>query len=442
MKRILLPLVMVLAGGSAFAAIDSVKYPGTPDENYEFKSLDSNTSEKEQFLSLYKDSTVIFMRDSKVFTGVIDTTETEIKNIKEDKALEDLGIHGTVAYDAKNSKIYFSLEDEYGNDRLYESTIDGSSYSKPVKLVVEGFEVVKPERGRSHFLANAGWNYVGKSEIPTIEMLNPFFSEKCGRIYFTSSNIENGKGGKDIWYIEPKGDGTWKAPVNAGEAVNTDSDEDFAFIENEAQIYFSSNRDGNYNIFTAKFDCGKTGEASKLDTVYNTPSYDANIVVKDQTPFLISDRGGNQDIWAWVLLPIIEEEEPVIPELEPIVITFPWAFYLFDFDKYELTERFLREIDAMVEVMNQLPPETRFVVEGHTDQRGSDKYNDKLSLERANTVRDKLLEKGIAPDRVIAVGWGKQRPVIADPQNEEEFYQNRRVVVDILTDEATQIRKK
>ena len=96
----------------------------------------------------------------------------------------------------------------------------------------------------------------------------------------------------------------------------------------------------------------------------------------------------------------------------------------------------------MVEVMNQLPPETRFVVEGHTDQRGSDKYNDKLSLERANTVRDKLLEKGIAPDRVIAVGWGKQRPVIADPQNEEEFYQNRRVVVDILTDEATQIRKK
>ncbi|MBQ4033381.1 MAG: hypothetical protein II620_05390, partial [Paludibacteraceae bacterium] len=183
----MLPLVMVLAGGSAFAAIDSVKYPGTPDENYEFKSLDSNTSEKEQFLSLYKDSTVIFMRDSKVFTGVIDTTETEIKNIKEDKALEDLGIHGTVAYDAKNSKIYFSLEDEYGNDRLYESTIDGSSYSKPVKLVVEGFEVVKPERGRSHFLANAGWNYVGKPEIPTIEMLNPFFSEKCGRIYFTSS---------------------------------------------------------------------------------------------------------------------------------------------------------------------------------------------------------------------------------------------------------------
>ena len=135
-------------------------------------------------------------------------------------------------------------------------------------------------------------------------------------------------------------------------------------------------------------------------------------------------------------------EEPVIPELEPIVITFPWAFYLFDFDKYELTPRFLREIDAMVEVMNQLPPETRFVVEGHTDQRGSDKYNDKLSLERANTVRDKLLEKGIAPDRVVAVGWGKQRPVIADPQNEEEFYQNRRVVVDILTDEATQIRKK
>ena len=166
-----------------------------------------------------------------------------------------------------------------------------------------------------------------------------------------------------------------------------------------------------------------------------------NMIVKDQTPFMISDRNGGQDIWAWGLLPIIEEEEPVIPELEPIVITFPWAFYLFDFNKYELTPRFLREIDAMVEAMKQLPADTKFVIEGHTDQRGSDAYNDKLSLERANAVRDKLIEKGMNPDMLIAVGWGKKRPVIADPQNEEEFYQNRRVVVDILTDEAKQIRK-
>ena len=145
MKRFLLPLVMVLAGSSAFAAIDSVKYPGTPDENYEFKSLDSNTSEKEQYLSLYKDGTVLFMRDSKVYTGAIDTTETMIKDIKEVKALTDLGVHGTVAYDEKNQKIYFSLKDEYGNERLYESAIDGESFGKPVKLVVEGFEVVKPD---------------------------------------------------------------------------------------------------------------------------------------------------------------------------------------------------------------------------------------------------------------------------------------------------------
>ena len=61
---------MVLAGSSAFAAIDSVKYPGTPDENYEFKSLDSNTSEKEQYLSLYKDGTVRLLQ-TLVFTVLL-----------------------------------------------------------------------------------------------------------------------------------------------------------------------------------------------------------------------------------------------------------------------------------------------------------------------------------------------------------------------------------
>ncbi|MCQ2336276.1 MAG: OmpA family protein [Paludibacteraceae bacterium] len=429
MKKILLPLALLTTSLSVFATID----PKFSDEEvYEFKSLESNTAEAEQFISLINDNSLIFIKGGSVYIGDIDTAATAINNIKEDKALTDLGIHGTVAYDKNNKKIYFTLSESDGNEWLYESVSDGTSWSKPKRLEIEGLEKT---RGRSYFLANAGWNYIPKVKIA---MINPTMAKDGKRIYFTSSDIEGGQGGKDIWWIEPKDEKVWKYPVNAGATINSEADEDFAFVENDEILYVTSKKENAINnVFKADASGDAWAMAEKMDTTYNTGSEDYNIVVKDGTPFMISNRNGNDDIWAWVKLPEPEPEpEIIIPELEPIVITFPWAFYLFDFDKADLTERFLREIDAMVEAMAQLPSGTKFIIEGHTDQRGSDAYNDKLSLERANTVRDKLIEKGVNPDILVAKGYGKRRPVIANPQNEEEFYQNRRVVVDILKEGA------
>ncbi|MCQ2359859.1 MAG: OmpA family protein [Paludibacteraceae bacterium] len=428
MKRILLPMALLIASSTAFSAIDK-KFN---EESYEFKSLEVNTSEKEHSMSLLDGNKMIFLKDKTVYAGEIDTAATGINNVAESKALTDLGVHGTVAYDAAKNKIYFTLKESEACEWLYESTFDGEKWSKPKRLVIEGLE---KERGRSYFLANAGWNYAKK---PQLVMLNPTIAKSGNRIYFTSADIEGGKGGKDIWWIEPRDAEKWQYPVNAGETINTEEDEDFAFVENDEIIYVSRTKAGvGTDIFKGDANGNTWAAVEIMDNPYNGQSEDYNIIVKDGTPFIISNRGGSDDIWAWVKLPEPEPEpEIIIPELEPIVITFPWAFYLFDFDKSDLTERFLREIDAMVEAMKQLPAGTKFIIEGHTDQRGSDAYNDKLSLERANTVRDKLIEKGVNPDILIAKGYGKRRPVIADPQNEEEFYQNRRVVVDILKDDA------
>lgn len=426
MKRILLPLALLIASSTAFSAIDK-KFN---EESYEFKSLEINSSEKEHSISLFSDNSLMFLKENTVYTGSIDTAATGLNNVAESKALTDLGIHGTVAYDAAKNKIYFTIKESEDCEWLYESTFDGEKWSKPKRLVIEGLE---KERGRSYFLANAGWNYAKK---PKAVMLNPTIAKNGNRIYFTSADIEGGKGGKDIWWIEPRDESKWQYPVNAGETINTEEDEDFAFVENDEILYVSRTKAGvGTDVFKADANGNTWANAEIMNNPYNGLSEDYNIVVKDGTPFMISNRGGSDDIWAWVRIPEPEPEpepEIIIPELEPIVITFPWAFYLFDFDKSDLTERFLREIDAMVEAMKQLPAGTKFVIEGHTDQRGSDAYNDKLSLERANTVRDKLIEKGVNPDILVAKGYGKRRPVIADPQNEEEFYQNRRVVVDIL----------
>lgn len=65
-------------------------------------------------------------------------------------------------------------------------------------------------------------------------------------------------------------------------------------------------------------------------------------------------------------------------------------------------------------------------VKGHTDARGTHKYNDQLSLARAQTVRQHLVEGGAPRAKIKAMGYGKRKPI--DPRNEEKaFTKNRRV---------------
>ncbi|MBT9568360.1 MAG: OmpA family protein [Thiobacillus sp.] len=65
-------------------------------------------------------------------------------------------------------------------------------------------------------------------------------------------------------------------------------------------------------------------------------------------------------------------------------------------------------------------------VSGHTDNAGSDKYNERLSLRRAESVRDYLISKGIAAERLTVKGYGESQP-IADNTTEEGRFKNRRV---------------
>jgi len=65
-------------------------------------------------------------------------------------------------------------------------------------------------------------------------------------------------------------------------------------------------------------------------------------------------------------------------------------------------------------------------VEGHTDSQGPAAFNLKLSQDRANAVRDYLVKRGIAPERLEAVGFGLEKP-IADNKTAKGREANRRV---------------
>ena len=67
-------------------------------------------------------------------------------------------------------------------------------------------------------------------------------------------------------------------------------------------------------------------------------------------------------------------------------------------------------LDAMANILKNYP-NAKFSVEGHTDSDGSDEMNQKLSEDRANVVRDALLERGIKAENLNAVGFGESTPV-------------------------------
>ena len=85
----------------------------------------------------------------------------------------------------------------------------------------------------------------------------------------------------------------------------------------------------------------------------------------------------------------------------------------FDVDSATLKPGAYPELDRVANVLSQYP-ETMIRVEGHTDQTGSEQYNQQLSERRANAVKNALIQKGIAPARISAVGMGECCPVSAD----------------------------
>ena len=79
----------------------------------------------------------------------------------------------------------------------------------------------------------------------------------------------------------------------------------------------------------------------------------------------------------------------------------------------------------------QKNPTLRIEISGHTDNVGKDDYNMTLSENRAKSVRQWLIDKGINTQRIVAKGYGKTKP-IADNSTEEGRQQNRRTEFKII----------
>ncbi len=85
-------------------------------------------------------------------------------------------------------------------------------------------------------------------------------------------------------------------------------------------------------------------------------------------------------------------------------------------------------LNQVAEALKSADDDRTFVIEGHTDSRGSATHNQKLSLERAQSVRDYLVSQGVDSSRITTVGRGESEPV-ASNQTPEGRANNRRVEI-------------
>ncbi len=117
-----------------------------------------------------------------------------------------------------------------------------------------------------------------------------------------------------------------------------------------------------------------------------------------------------------------DKETGAITLVMPGNITFPTGQSAVRADFYNV-------LDAVADVLKEYN-KTSLTISGHTDNVGRDDANNKLSQDRANSVAQYLISRGVAGARINAVGYGKTMP-IADNSTENGRAQNRRVEIRI-----------
>jgi len=118
-----------------------------------------------------------------------------------------------------------------------------------------------------------------------------------------------------------------------------------------------------------------------------------------------------------------------------VVITLSGSV-LFASGKYALLNTAMTKLDQVAVALNAQDSDRRMIVEGHTDNQGSDSVNQPLSLNRATAVRDYLVTRGVATEKITAIGRGSNKP-ITDNKTAEDRANNRRVEIIIERESHT-----
>jgi OOP family OmpA-OmpF porin len=328
------------------------------------------------------------------------------------------------------------------------------------------------------FLAKDGtWTEpksLGKKINTKYDEMTPYLSPDGVTMYF-SSDRPGGKGDNDIWMSRRLDDSwqKWSEPVNLGEDINTpdwdafftlDAGGEYAYMTTSASTFGESDivrikllereRPDPVVLVSGNVYNKKTNEPLSASLVYeilpdgesagNAISnpidgsfkivlpFDKNYLIRATADrFFAQSENLNLDSLVKAGYKEIHKDLYLVPIEVGQVVRLNNVF--FDFDKWDLRGESFLELNRVVKLLNDNPA---IVIEmgAHTDSRGSDEYNIRLSHDRARSCMNYILSKGIDPARVSFKGYGESVPV-ATNDTDEGRQLNRRVEFTILKNE-------
>ena len=336
-----------------------------------------------------------------------------------------------------NKTLIFSsnMDSGYGQTDLYKVAInDDGTFGEPInlgpKINTEGNEKFPfvAKDSTLYFSSDANINLglldIFESNIlktsTNIDVKNlgaPFNSSFDDFCYFIdtetntgyfSSNREGGQGGDDIYaFGKLKCEQIVKGLIRDELTNELLSKATVSLINIDGKILerYQTKEDGYYEF---KIDCEKTYTILAEKPIYRPDNieFETSTINQEETEIDLS------------LKPLIIDNEIVI---NPI---------FFDFDKSNIRPDAAYELENIVAVMRE-HPKMVIKIESHTDSRGNDSYNMKLSDRRAKSTRDYLFSRGIAKDRIqSAIGYGESQ-ILNRCKNgvkctDEEHEENRR----------------
>lgn len=378
---------------------------------------------------------------------------------------------GTVSFSSDFQTLYFSISKiEKGKTlgaAIYTSERTGAAWSDPTPLkvladssITVAHPAMDPEGKWLYFVSDMkgsiggkdiwrttktddGWS-VPENLGPTIntegEEMFPYFSPD-GTFYFSSDGHE-GLGGLDIFAATFVNDSTGWEVRNLLQPINSRFDDfGITMAKGGEWGYFSSNRGDRKNYdHIYKFEIPKltfniegsvktaagddlgdavikiVGDNGTIANVKTKKNGTYSIPVQKEAKYLLlgTCRGF---LNSKSELEIGDEEKSknftVDFSLTSISKPVKMDNIFYEFGSAKLTPDSYKGLDALVKLLNDNPNIT-IEIGAHTDYVGSDESNKKLSEERAKSVTDYLMEKGIEKERLTAVGYGETEPVVPD----------------------------
>ncbi|MDL2312530.1 OmpA family protein [Bacteroidales bacterium OttesenSCG-928-B11] len=297
----------------------------------------------------------------------------------------------------------------------------------------------------------------------------PFIHADGRTLYFVSDGLP-GMGGKDIYYSFLKPDNSWEKPVNLGYPVNTPTDELNIFINASGTVaYIATDIEGGYggmDLYSFELDekfrpTPVTYMKGVIRDAETKEPLEASVELVDlATSQVVTSTTSDPATGEYlaciitgtnVLMNVSHPDYPFYSEnfqleksytnLEPyfknislqkaeVGSTFILRNIFFEFNKSDLRKESGVELDNLADYLTKNPT-LHIEIGGHTDNQGGDEYNLKLSLERAKSVYNYLINKGIPESRLSYKGYGKNSP-IATNDTEEGRAINRRTEFRII----------